>query len=86
MRAIIRFSVDGEQNSALRNKLAAALENGGFVLNPRVTATYENDDIEEHALGSVMLDFWHEANNPPNNARLDHVWMYADNPPNLPGH
>ena len=81
MRAIVRFSVDGERNGALRNQLAATLERYGFALNPNVTATWEHDNIGEADLSAAMTDFWQRAHNPPGNARLDHFWMYSDNPP-----
>jgi len=82
MRSIIRFSVDGESNSQLRNRLAKILTDAGYVLNPHVTATYEIADISEANLSVTMQAFWREANNPPApGVKVDHVWMYADNPP-----
>jgi len=81
VRAIIRFSVDNEKNSALRNQLAAVLTRHGFSLNPHVTATWENASIDEPKLATAMLEFWTAAQHPPNGAFIDHVWMYADNPP-----
>mgnify|MGYP001294259321 CR=1 FL=1 len=81
MRSIVRFSVDGETDGQLRNRLAAQLTDAGFVLNPHVTATYEHNMINEHELAGVMQQFWYQAMNPPNSAHVDHVWMYADNPP-----
>ncbi len=81
MRAIVRFSVDGEKDSRLRNALCAILTQAGFVLNPHVTATYEHVSIIEHGLAEVMLDFWQQAMDPPNDAHVDHVWMYSDNGP-----
>lgn len=81
MRSIIRFSVDGEKNSDLRNRLAKILTDAGYVLNPNVTATYEHSDIGEKALANAMKAFWEQAASPPNDAAIDHVWMYSDNPP-----
>ncbi len=81
MRAIVRFSVDGEADGQLRNRLAGVLTNAGFALNPHVTATWEHPDIPPNDLAQTMADFWNAAHNPPNNAHLDHVWMYSDNPP-----
>ena len=80
MRSIIRFSVDGETNSTLRNRLAKVLTDAGYLLNQHVTATYEHSTIPELTLAHVMREFWAVAEAPPNNAHLDHVWMYADNP------
>lgn len=85
MRSIIRFSVDGEANSQLRNRLAKILTDAGYALNPHVTATYETGDISAANLASTMQRFWADANNPPApGVKVDHVWMYADNPPNSP--
>lgn len=84
MRAIVRYSVDGEQDGQLSNRLRAILQTAGFMLNPHVTATYEHDSISEQQLAGTMLSFWQQAMNPPNKARVDHVWMYCDNPPDFP--
>ena len=83
MRAIVRFSVDGESDGQLRNRLTAILKDAGFVFNSRVTATYEHASIKEYELAAMMQQFWYQAMNPPNAAHVDHVWMYADNPPDL---
>jgi len=80
MRSIIRFSVNGEKKSKLRNKLNTILINAGYKLNPHVTATYEHGAIDEKELASAIGDFWKAASNPPNDANIDHVWMYSDNP------
>lgn len=84
MRAIVRYSVDGEQDGQLSNRLGAILQLAGFVLNPHVTATYEHNAISEHRLAQTMQSFWQQAVNPPNRAHVDHVWMYCDNPPDFP--
>lgn len=81
MRSIIRFSVDGESNSALRNKLAKVLTDAGYVLNKHVTATYETANISEADLALTMSEFWATAISAPSGVKVDHVWMYADNPP-----
>ncbi len=81
MRSIIRFSVNGEKKSALRNKLNKILTEANYVLNPHVTATYEHAHIPERQLANVMRDFWDQAGKPPGDAYIDHVWMYSDNPP-----
>lgn len=84
MRAIIRYSVDGESDGKLSNLLRKILESHGFALNPNVTATYENPSIGSPALAKAMQAFWQQAMNPPNAAHVDHVWMYSDNPPPVP--
>lgn len=77
MRAIIRFSVDGEANSALRNKLANWLTGKGFVRAGN-TATYEHPHIAKADLAKVLGDFWRKANVHQGPGRLDHFWMYSD--------
>jgi hypothetical protein len=81
MRTIIRFSVDGERNSALRNKLTLRLENAGFVRQPN-TATYEHHTIDESDLGRLLQDFWQCAylhrTSGRGRGRVDHFWLYSD--------
>lgn len=82
MRSIIRFSVDGEKDGRLRNRLAKILTDAGYVLNRHVTATYEASDITAQDLAGTMQTFWNAASNPNTlGVTVDHVWMYADNPP-----
>ena len=81
MRSIIRFSVDGENDGKLRNRLAKILTDTGYVLNPHVTATYEAGNISAADLSASMESFWAEASRPPPGVSVDHVWIYADNPP-----
>lgn len=83
MRSIIRFSVDGELNGQLRNKLAKVLTDAGYVLNKHVTATYETASISEADLASTMGQFWAATNSASPGVKVDHVWMYADNPPDV---
>lgn len=78
MRTIIRFSINGESNSRLRNRLATILQQHGFHRGGGRTATYEHADIGEAQLAAAMLEFWAQAQNAPNQAHLDHFWMYSD--------
>jgi hypothetical protein len=77
MRVIIRFSVDGEANSALRNKLSGRLTRAGFV-RAQNTATYENGNIDEGDAATLLASFWRCANNHAGPGRLDHFWLYSD--------
>ncbi len=82
MRALIRFSLDDDKNSELRNKLAKILvDDYGFVKHGKNTATYEHADITKPKLKVVMDRFWKQAVKSTNVAEIDHVWMYCDNPP-----
>ena len=83
MRAIIRMSIDKENNGALRNALRDILQNAGFHLTP-ATGTYENTSITMAQLGMLMQQFWQTAANPEtvpalqDDAHVDHVWFYTD--------
>lgn len=77
MRAIVRFSVDNEKNSALRNKLAGVLTAAGFVRNQN-TATYEHQHIDASGLSGVHASFWTKAAAHRGTGRVDHFWMYSD--------
>ena len=77
MRAIIRFSVDSDNNSALRNELNKVLTDAGFAEAPN-TATYERSGVQALGLGVILRDFWNIAHNHTGFGRLDHFWMYAD--------
>lgn len=81
MRAIVRFSVDGENDTPLRNQLRAVFMSAGFVLNQNVTGTYEHPMISGHQLAQTMLHFWQMAMHAPNAAHIEHIWIYCDNPP-----
>ncbi len=81
MRAIIRFSIDNEDNSALRNKLQAVLRRQGFS-NKKNTATYSGKGPKTDAkkLADALYAFWvklykHPAHRP---GKLDHFWMYVE--------
>jgi hypothetical protein len=80
MRAIIRFSVDYEINSALRNKLTPILETAGFQRGEN-TATYEHQNISQGNLGGALQNFWSTANAHGGPGRIDHFWMYSDRNP-----
>jgi hypothetical protein len=77
MRAIVRFSVDGEANSALRNNLSGVLTRAGFSRNAN-TATYEASHLSKGDIGKALGEFWRRANGHKGPGRLDHFWMYSD--------
>jgi hypothetical protein len=55
MRVIIRFSLNNDRGSALRNALAEVLEGRGLVRQSN-TATYEGD-LSEAAIRNAMRQF-----------------------------
>lgn len=77
MQAIIRFSIDGEKNGALRNKLKGRLEQAGFV-HAGNTATYRHNNIDPAGLSTALSDFWATASGHKGNGKVDHFWMYTD--------
>jgi hypothetical protein len=78
VRAIVRFSLNHDHGSALRNVLNPVLVNAGLA---RIsTGTYEGD-VAEAALRNALAQFWNAMSNHLGPAHLDHFWMYIDNPP-----
>ena len=78
MRVIIRFSLNNDQGSALRNTLKPILESGGILWTGANTGTYEGEDIAESDLRNVLARFWSTLHGYMGNAHLDHFWMYVD--------
>ena len=79
MRAIIRFSVDGEEDNKLGLRLRKILTDGKF-RNSFNTGTYENNRVSVRGLAFVLEAFWSEAaahKGPRNPGKLDHFWMYT---------
>ncbi len=84
MRAIIRFSVNREQNGRLTNKLRKLLKTeNGFTWTRGRTATYEHPAIDPHRLSDVMYEFWSIVHSELPSISIDHFWMYSDNPPKV---
>lgn len=77
MKVTIRFSVSGESDGALRNKLTAALAPQNINLKPGETATYESTNISEADLCAALAAFWSAAAGHNGHGTIDHVWMYA---------
>lgn len=79
MRTIVRFSLDHDYGSELRNMLAPILEGSGLVRTG--TGTYEGS-ISASDLGKALAAAWaavayHTGSG--RSGRLDHFWMYSDN-------
>lgn len=77
MQAIIRFSIDGDQNSALRNKLAGVLQGAGFGKKAN-TATWVNDAIDTDGLAAATSAFWTTAHTHTGPGKVDHFWMHSE--------
>ena len=76
MKASIRFSVDNENNSALRNKLTKIIEDAGLIKIG--TSKYSTQNISETDLSTMLNDFWQTAANHQGPGKLDHVWFDSD--------
>lgn len=75
MRVIIRFSLNNDAGSGLRNSLAPVLEGAGLVRSSK-TATYEGD-LNEGEIQKILGKFWSIAH-AYTPAYIDHFWMYVD--------
>ena len=78
MRAIIRFSLDDDQDGALNGKLRKYLEKRGFKKLPGNTGTYEHRKNTERKLSFTTRNFWMKITNHNGPGHIDHFWMYAD--------
>lgn len=78
MRVIIRFSLNQDKNSVLRNALKPLLEAQGIMWTGGTTSTYEGNVLEKN-VRRALSRFWRALANNATNAHLDHFWMYSDN-------
>ena len=77
MRVIVRFSLDGDLGSKLRNQLHGILSGSG--LSPGAnTATWEGKGLSEQDVHSAMCKFWDKIQTYSGPGSLDHFWMYVD--------
>lgn len=84
-RAILRFSLNRDTNSALRNAIAAELRRRNF--RRTKTGTWECDDLDSPELAMrAIREVTRRIQNPQGvsgtNPRviLDHLWVYVDQP------
>ena len=77
MRVIIRFSLNRDRKSELRNALKPVLETHGILWTGKTTGTYEGD-VTETQIRKAVQSFWHTAATYQGRAHVDHFWMYAD--------
>src|SRR4051812_35890852 len=81
-RVIIRFSLNSDDGSLVRNRLAAILTPIG--IQNTGTGTWESANVTMQDFGAAMCEFWAVLSNQhlvagvsPNFA-VDHVWIYVD--------
>lgn len=77
MQVVIRFSLNSDSGSRLRNSLFTILQNHGIMWTGRKTATYEGN-VGEAVLRDAMRQFWNRAASYMGRAHIDHFWMYCD--------
>lgn len=77
MQVIIRFSLDGDQNGVLWNRLNTALNQSGFVRSGN-TATHRHGNISAAGVQQAMNNFWNAIATHNGPGQIDHFWMYSD--------
>lgn len=79
-RATIRFSLNDDRNSSVRNSIAGMLEQHRF--HRRSTGTWETDEEMPEADVATVLHLLAEqlasAHRSNPDAHLDHLWIYVD--------
>jgi hypothetical protein len=80
MRAVLRVSITGEQNGALRNALVAVAEKHGFKTDPggANTGTWQTHSITEQQYAAFISEYWNAIANHAGPGRLDHIWTMTD--------
>ncbi len=79
MRVVIRFSLNKDHGSALRNTLKAILEQRNIIWTGKTTGTYEGY-ADEADVRLALTAFW-KAVELSQNGVVDHFWMYTDRKP-----
>lgn len=79
-RAIVRWSISGEQNNATGLQIRKVLTNAYFAR--RGTGTWEIDGAPTHHVIDAVQDALELMKNPPGGGNLDHVWIYIDDAEN----
>jgi hypothetical protein len=75
MRAIIRFSLNGD-NGSLTTTLGNKLIAHGFTKTG--TGKYEHSSATVSDIRAASREFWKALSGHTGTASLDHFWMYAD--------
>jgi len=79
MRVIIRFSLNKDVGSPLRNTLKPILEAQGIMWTNKMTGTYEGYDSPKK-IRLALARFWKAVADAQavGKVRIDHFWMYTD--------
>jgi hypothetical protein len=77
-RGFVRWSLQGDEGSRLRNRLVPALERNGFKTTPG-TATLEATGLSLDAILEGLREAFDEIeHSQPDRGVLDHLWVYVD--------
>lgn len=77
-RSIVRYSIDGEKTNATGNEARKILESAGF--EKIGTASFEALDVDQAILLAALAQLTNLFANPPGGGRVDHLWVYLDEP------
>lgn len=88
MRGIVRISITGEQNGALRNKLAGICGKYGFRTGPggTSTGTWQNSNIDKADIAAFQAEYWQTVAEHSGPGELDNFWCTIDTWPHPQGH
>ena len=77
-RAIIRFSIDNESSNVTGNQIRDLLQDKGF--DKIGTASFDTDGMDTASIVAVLRELLPILETPPGGGRLDHLWIYVDQP------
>ena len=82
---IIRFSIDGDAGSKVRNKLATILNGADFTQFGGNTGSWRNESINQLDAAKNMTEILMILSDPSNNVTsvdastlMDHIWIYIE--------
>lgn len=82
---IIRFSIDGDNGSKVRNKLATVLGGAGFAQFGGNTGSWRNESINQNDACKKMAEVLMILSDPSSNVTnvdastlMDHIWIYIE--------
>lgn len=78
-RVIVRFSLDKDPSSGLRNAIAGKLQAAG--INRTATGTWESSNLSAVDAANTLAGVLGQLASPPTGTSLDHIWVYIDSTP-----
>lgn len=75
-RVILRFSLDGDSSSKVRNSLTSKLSSLG--LSQSGTGKWESEELPTVAAAGLMQQIASVLNEMPQGVAIDHIWLYLD--------